>query len=112
DAQICGQFEKQPGDHELVGAQRQGGDEQPDEPARGAGSSHAGILFDVRRTSNKWFAERWDTGLVAKDAQHPDLEDIELTTVLSALADPVRLGLVRLLSDGVERQWGELDAPV
>ena len=58
------------------------------------------------------FAERWDTGLVAKDAQHPDLEGIELTTVLSALADPVCLGLVRLLSDGVERQWGELDAPV
>ncbi len=35
-----------------------------------------------------------------------------LTTVLAALSDPLRLGLVRLLSDGVERQWGELDAPV
>ncbi len=35
-----------------------------------------------------------------------------LTTVLGALSDPLRLGLVQLLSDGVERQWGELDAPV
>lgn len=50
--------------------------------------------------------------MVAKDVQHPDLADVELTTVLSALADPLRLGLVRLLSDGAERQWGELDAPV
>lgn len=32
--------------------------------------------------------------------------------MLAALADPLRLGLVRLLSDGAERQWGELDAPV
>lgn len=45
-------------------------------------------------------------------SQHPDLGTIELTTLLAALADPVRLGLVRLLSDGNERQWGDLDAPV
>ena len=37
---------------------------------------------------------------------------MELTVVLSALSDPVRLGLVQLLADGAERQWGELDAPV
>jgi DNA-binding transcriptional ArsR family regulator len=49
---------------------------------------------------------------VAKDAHHPDIEEVALTTVLAALSDPLRLGLVRLLSDGVERQWGELDAPV
>jgi DNA-binding transcriptional ArsR family regulator len=49
---------------------------------------------------------------VAKDAQHPDLDEVPLTTVLAALSDPLRLGLVRLLSDGVERQWGELDTPV
>lgn len=58
---------------------------------------------------------RWvqcDTELVAKDAHHPDLDEVALTTVLAALSDPLRLGLVRLLSDGVERQWGELDAPV
>lgn len=49
---------------------------------------------------------------MVKDAQHPDLDEVALTTVLAALSDPLRLGLVRLLSDGVERQWGELDAPV
>ena len=49
---------------------------------------------------------------MAKDAQHPDLDEVTLTTVLAALSDPLRLGLVRLLSDGVERQWGELAAPV
>ncbi|MGN6035906.1 ArsR/SmtB family transcription factor [Brevibacterium casei] len=43
---------------------------------------------------------------------HPSLGEMPLTTVLSALSNPVRLGIVRLLSDGSERQWGELDAPV
>lgn len=45
-------------------------------------------------------------------SEHPDLSDVELTTVLAALSDPLRLGVVQLLSDGEERQWGELDAPV
>ena len=49
---------------------------------------------------------------MAKDPPHPALDEVALTTVLAALSDPLRLGLVRLLSDGVERQWGELDAPV
>ena len=31
---------------------------------------------------------------------------------MAALSDPIRMGLVRLLSDGVERGWGELRAPV
>src|SRR5690625_1025441 len=45
--------------------------------------------------------------------QHaPGPPDMALTRVLSALADPLRLGLVRLLADGVERRWGELDVPV
>jgi DNA-binding transcriptional ArsR family regulator len=43
---------------------------------------------------------------------HPDVDDITLTRVLAALSDPLRLGLVSLLADGHERQWGELDAPV
>ncbi|MFC0673181.1 ArsR/SmtB family transcription factor [Brachybacterium hainanense] len=43
---------------------------------------------------------------------HPDLAAVPLTTVLSALSNPVRLGIVRLLADDAERQWGELDAPV
>lgn len=45
-------------------------------------------------------------------AEHPDLAQVPLTTVLSALSDPLRMGIVRLLADGSERQWGELDAPV
>ncbi|THV39430.1 ArsR/SmtB family transcription factor [Glycomyces buryatensis] len=47
-----------------------------------------------------------------RNPEHPDTGDIVLTKVLSALADPLRLGLVCLLADGRERQWGELDAPV
>lgn len=46
------------------------------------------------------------------EAKHPATGDISLTRVLSALSDPTRLGIVLLLSDGQERQWGELDAPV
>lgn len=47
-----------------------------------------------------------------KDTKHPGTADISLTKVLAALSDPLRLGIVHLLSDGQERQWGELDAPV
>ena len=44
------------------------------------------------------------------DTKHPATADLSLTRVLSALSDPLRLGIVCLLSDGQERQWGELDA--
>lgn len=44
--------------------------------------------------------------------KHPAVGEISLTRVLSAVSDPLRLGIVHLLSDGQERQWGELDAPV
>lgn len=47
-----------------------------------------------------------------EDTKHPGTSDISLTKVLAALSDPLRLGIVHLLSDGQERQWGELDAPV
>lgn len=43
---------------------------------------------------------------------HPDIDEMKLTDVLAALSDPVRAGLVRVLSDGAERGWGELRAPV
>ncbi|MGC2941977.1 ArsR/SmtB family transcription factor [Brevibacterium sp. FAM 24638] len=46
------------------------------------------------------------------DPKHPAAADLSLPRVLSALSDPLRLGIVRLLADGQERQWGELDAPV
>lgn len=47
-----------------------------------------------------------------KQPRHPGTAEITLTRVLSALGDPLRLGLVRLLADGSERGWGELRAPV
>jgi DNA-binding transcriptional ArsR family regulator len=47
-----------------------------------------------------------------RHAVHPDIDEMKLTDVLAALSDPVRAGLVRVLSDGVERGWGELRAPV
>jgi DNA-binding transcriptional ArsR family regulator len=47
-----------------------------------------------------------------RQPQHPDTDDIRLTDVLGALSDPIRVGFVRLLSDGQERGWGELQAPV
>ena len=43
---------------------------------------------------------------------HPAVEQMKLTDVLAALSDPIRIGLVRLLADDVERGWGELRAPV
>lgn len=46
------------------------------------------------------------------DPKHPGTTELSLPKVLSALSDPLRLGIVILLSDGRERQWGELDAPV
>ncbi|WP_211339607.1 ArsR/SmtB family transcription factor [Nocardia mexicana] len=47
-----------------------------------------------------------------REPQHPSASDIELTAVLAALSDPIRLGLARQLADNVERGWGELRAPV
>lgn len=35
-----------------------------------------------------------------------------LVSVMAALSDPIRVGLVRVLSDNRERGWGELQAPV
>jgi DNA-binding transcriptional ArsR family regulator len=40
--------------------------------------------------------------MMARQAIHPDMTDVTLPQVLSALGDPVRLQVVRVLSDGVE----------
>jgi len=40
------------------------------------------------------------------------VEQMRLTEVMSALSDPIRIGLVRVLADGRERGWSELRAPV
>lgn len=47
-----------------------------------------------------------------ENAVHPDVDQLTLPAVMSALSDPIRIGLVRLLADGQERGWGELRAPV
>ncbi|MFJ4467147.1 ArsR/SmtB family transcription factor [Streptomyces sp. NPDC089424] len=46
------------------------------------------------------------------DHSLPTDREIELPRLLGALSDPTRLGIVRLLSDGHERGWGQLCAPV
>jgi DNA-binding transcriptional ArsR family regulator len=47
-----------------------------------------------------------------RHAPHPAADQIKITDVMAALSDPIRVGLVRVLADGVERGWGELRAPV
>jgi DNA-binding transcriptional ArsR family regulator len=49
---------------------------------------------------------------VMKQMRHPEPGDMALVEVMGALSDPIRVGLVRVLSDGRERGWGELRAPV
>ncbi|WP_084012855.1 ArsR/SmtB family transcription factor, partial [Thermobifida halotolerans] len=47
-----------------------------------------------------------------RKAHHPATEELSLTTVMAALSDPLRVGVLRVLADGRERGWGELRAPV
>ncbi|MEV4835608.1 helix-turn-helix domain-containing protein [Nonomuraea sp. NPDC049486] len=47
-----------------------------------------------------------------KRASHPAADELRLVAAMAALSDPIRIGLVRVLSDGRERGWGELRAPV
>ncbi|MFE0853414.1 ArsR/SmtB family transcription factor [Streptomyces mutabilis] len=42
----------------------------------------------------------------------PADSEISLPRLLGVLSDPTRLGIVRILSDGVERGWGQFSAPV
>ncbi|MCE7003360.1 metalloregulator ArsR/SmtB family transcription factor [Kibdelosporangium philippinense] len=37
---------------------------------------------------------------------------MRLTDVMSALSDPIRVGIVRVLADGNEQAWGDLRVPV
>src|SRR5688572_31937847 len=50
--------------------------------------------------------------VAVRQPRHPEREELSLISVLAAMADPIRVGLVRVLSDGIERGWGELRAPV
>ncbi len=40
---------------------------------------------------------------------HPELADVPLDRVLSALGDPIRLGMVRTLADGQEHLRSDFD---
>lgn len=43
---------------------------------------------------------------------HPELADLSLDRVLSALGDPIRLSLVRLIADGQEHVRSEFDVDI
>ena len=44
-----------------------------------------------------------------RELPHPETEDIELPAVMHALADPIRLELIRMLADDEEWDCGSLD---
>ncbi|HWL69473.1 MAG TPA: metalloregulator ArsR/SmtB family transcription factor [Geminicoccus sp.] len=47
-----------------------------------------------------------------RQPDHPAIDAVQLTEVLAALADPVRLSLVATLAEGGARTCGEFDLPV
>jgi DNA-binding transcriptional ArsR family regulator len=49
---------------------------------------------------------------MARVLQHPPAESLELTGVLHALADPMRLEIVRALASGCELRCGAFELPV
>jgi DNA-binding transcriptional ArsR family regulator len=51
-------------------------------------------------------------GVVPRTLHHPPAEALELTGVLHALSDPMRLEIVRALADGGECRCGAFDLPV
>jgi DNA-binding transcriptional ArsR family regulator len=51
-------------------------------------------------------------GSVARTLHHPTADTLELTGVLHALADPMRLEIVRSLASGSEIRCGAFELPV
>jgi DNA-binding transcriptional ArsR family regulator len=49
---------------------------------------------------------------MARTLNHPPAESLELTGVLHALSDPVRLEIVRALASGTPCRCGAFDLPV
>ncbi|NYH53974.1 MULTISPECIES: ArsR/SmtB family transcription factor [Nocardiopsis] len=51
--------------------------------------------------------------MAPREHAHPDLHEVELVTVLAALAEPTRLRIVRMLAalEG-ERAWKDIDLPI
>ncbi|MCX2732673.1 metalloregulator ArsR/SmtB family transcription factor [Saccharopolyspora sp. NFXS83] len=52
------------------------------------------------------------TLLGVRRLDHPNLDDVPLAKALSALGDPVRLAIVRGLSDGEEHQGAQFEVRV
>ncbi|MGH2716229.1 MAG: ArsR/SmtB family transcription factor [Thermoleophilaceae bacterium] len=52
------------------------------------------------------------TVTTAHEIAHPARDDLDLATVLHALSDPVRLGIVAGLAAGEERTCGSFDVKV
>src|SRR3954469_22422894 len=61
-------------------------------------------MFDRCRTSGSMVG--------MPDHSSPADSEIALPRLLGVLSDPTRLGIVRILSDGAERGWGQFRAPV
>jgi DNA-binding transcriptional ArsR family regulator len=61
-------------------------------------------MFAQHRTSR--------LGDVRHADSNPDVDQLTLTDVLAALSDPLRVGLVRLLADGEEHNFGDFAVPV
>lgn len=51
-------------------------------------------------------------GSIVKFLYHPDREDIQLSSVLYALSDPVRLFIISEIRKAGERTCGDIDVPV
>jgi len=49
---------------------------------------------------------------VAEQLPHPQREELELSSVLHALSDPVRLQIVASIATGGECAMGQIDVPV
>ena len=47
---------------------------------------------------------------LAEKIRHPDLDALDLATIMRTVGDPVRLAIVRELSDGREHACGDLQA--
>ena len=47
-----------------------------------------------------------------RQLQYPELADVPLDHVLSALGDPIRLAIVRLIADGQEHVRSEFDVDI
>jgi len=63
-------------------------------------------------TARSALTERASNMTGMPDHTSPADTEITLPRLLGALSDPTRLGIVRVLSDGAERGWGQLCAPV